>query len=209
MHSALRMTAVAVLCALPLGHAFGQAADAKPSCEADPASQQAIPVALPSGLSYANAPAPVATLDVQVDAQGHAVSAAVVAPTLDLRLAHAAVEAAQRWTYRCLGDAEPRSARVTVRFSQQLCALNLETKFRNPPVYPPKAFKQRQQGEVVLEMRPRLPDLSSESRVATSSGYPLLDAAALVAAAHWRFQCPDPLPADGNTWIKVPVRFAQ
>lgn len=204
MHPAFALAAAAALCAWPPGQAFAQAADAASACQVDPVSQQASPAALPPEVSYAHAA--LVTLDVQVDAQGRATGAAVVGPALDLRLAQAATEAARRWTYRCPDHAEPGSARVTVRFSLQSCALNLETKFRNPPAYPPRAFKQRQQGTVWLEMRPRLPDLSGETRVATSSGHPLLDAAAVDAAARWRFQCPDPLP-ETSAWIKVPVRF--
>lgn len=76
-----------------------------------------------------------------------------------------------------------------------------------PPAYPPRAFELDQQGEVVV--RARLDPHGDPQRVEVlrSSGFSLLDEAALAAVRRWRFE---PARIDGRpvpAIVQVPVRF--
>jgi len=79
---------------------------------------------------------------------------------------------------------------------------------RNPaPVYPEQARERNWQGTVVLKVLVAQDGRSARLRVEKSSGYPILDTAALRAVRTWQF-----LPARAgrftfSSWIKVPVRF--
>jgi protein TonB len=77
-----------------------------------------------------------------------------------------------------------------------------------PPVYPRRARELEQQGTVVLHIRLDGQGSIVDVQVQTSSGFALLDEAALAAARNWRFQPPtrDGLPIDGGI-VAVPVPF--
>ncbi len=76
-----------------------------------------------------------------------------------------------------------------------------------PPEYPPLARRRAQEGEVLLRL-----DLDTQGRVTAaqvlqSSGYPLLDRAALAAGSGWHL-----LPARINgvavaSYVRIPVQF--
>jgi protein TonB len=76
-----------------------------------------------------------------------------------------------------------------------------------PPDYPPLARRRDQEGEVLLRL-----DLDTQGRVTAaqvlqSSGYPLLDRAALAAGSGWQL-----LPARINgvavtSYVRIPVQF--
>jgi protein TonB len=79
----------------------------------------------------------------------------------------------------------------------------------NPsPPYPAEAHARWQQGRVLLEVRVSEFGRVVEARVAESSGFPLLDAAALETAREWRFeparQGARPIPYT----IRLPIRFS-
>lgn len=76
-----------------------------------------------------------------------------------------------------------------------------------PPVYPLVAKENGWQGRVIVQVWVEPDGRPSRVVVLESSGYPVLDAAALKAIGRWLF-----LPARvGNfsfaSWIKIPVRF--
>ena len=76
-----------------------------------------------------------------------------------------------------------------------------------PPVYPEAARKLKQQGRVLLEVAVTAEGRVGAARVKQSSGYPLLDEAALKGVGHWRFR---PASAGGlriATSVDVPIRF--
>jgi protein TonB len=56
-----------------------------------------------------------------------------------------------------------------------------------PPVYPEDALQDREQGEVILLVEVTASGTAREVRIAQSSGYFLLDQAALRAVGKWRF----------------------
>lgn len=76
-----------------------------------------------------------------------------------------------------------------------------------PPVYPMLARRRAQEGEVLLRLDLDMRGRITSARVLVSSGYPLLDAAALQAGSDWRLQ-----PARINgvgvaSYVKIPVQF--
>ena len=76
-----------------------------------------------------------------------------------------------------------------------------------PPVYPEIARIRGEQGRTVLRVSVGADGLPHDISVSVSSGYPVLDSAALSAVRDWRF-----VPATrGNTPVpavaEVPVRF--
>jgi protein TonB len=83
-------------------------------------------------------------------------------------------------------------------------------RYRHPPtpaVYPPRAVDLGQQGEVLVRVRLDPNGAAVEIVIYRSSGFELLDRAALAAVRGWQF-----LPAvrDGRAvaaWVEIPVRF--
>lgn len=78
---------------------------------------------------------------------------------------------------------------------------------RTPPVYPKRALRLRQEGDVVLHVLLDETGGQQKLRVAKASGYPLLDDAAVKAVRQWRFQ---PVQRAGKviaSWVEVPVSF--
>jgi len=83
----------------------------------------------------------------------------------------------------------------------------VEYLYNPPPDYPPRARRLGLEGEVLIRTRV-LPNGESDQLVLErSSGYALLDAAAMEAVRKWRFR-----PAQRGTeeivsWVEIPVRF--
>lgn len=76
-----------------------------------------------------------------------------------------------------------------------------------PPSYPAEAVRKGWQGTVVLRVVVRPDGQAGEVTVFSSSGYPVLDAAAVHAVRRWRFR---PALRDGvpiEMAIKAPIRF--
>jgi protein TonB len=79
----------------------------------------------------------------------------------------------------------------------------------NPkPDYPSEAREMRQQGVVMLSVEVDAEGRASDVSLSRSSGYPLLDHAALDAVRRWRFE---PAEAGGlpvSSRVEIPVRFS-
>jgi protein TonB len=76
-----------------------------------------------------------------------------------------------------------------------------------PPVYPARSIELNQQGEARVRVRLHPDGSAAEILLHRSTGFELLDRAALAAVRGWRF-----LPAmrDGRSvaaWVEIPVRF--
>ena len=116
--------------------------------------------------------------------------------------------------YRPRQKEEPPIAKAAVSIptfddGQQKSTVIHEANYRrwSPPVYPRRALDLGQEGTVTLHARVAPNGLPKELKVAESSGYRLLDLAALAAVKTWEFE---PARADGSTitsWVRVPVRF--
>lgn len=86
----------------------------------------------------------------------------------------------------------------------------LQARFRvspPPPPYPRRALSLQQEGVVLLRALIDEQGAAREVKLQASSGYPLLDKAALQAVGEWQF-----LPETVNgrpvaVWVEVPVRF--
>jgi len=78
----------------------------------------------------------------------------------------------------------------------------------NPPVYPSRARQLGQQGEALIRARVDLAGNPAEVILWRSSGFALLDRAALAAVRQWQFE---PARRDGQpiaAWVEVPIRFS-
>ena len=71
----------------------------------------------------------------------------------------------------------------------------------SPPVYPSIAKRKGYEGTVLLSVKILVNGTVAELRVKKSSGYSILDRAALKAVEKWRFEIPFTM------WVDVPVRF--
>jgi protein TonB len=83
-------------------------------------------------------------------------------------------------------------------------------RYRIPPkpaIYPPRAVELGQQGEVMVRVRLKPDGTAAEIRLWRSSGFSLLDRAALAAVHGWHFH---PAMRSGRpvaAWVEIPVRF--
>ncbi|MDP1963480.1 MAG: energy transducer TonB [Reyranella sp.] len=83
-------------------------------------------------------------------------------------------------------------------------------RYRIPPkpaIYPPRAVELGQQGEVLVRVRLEPDGTAAEIRLWRSSGFSLLDRAALAAVHDWHFH---PAMRGGRpvaAWVEIPVRF--
>lgn len=91
-----------------------------------------------------------------------------------------------------------------------MLSVNLRPRFRSPPpppVYPKPSIEREEEGVVLV--RALVDPAGAPQRVVIwqSSGFALLDEAALEAVQGWRFE---PMVRDGRaaaSWVQVPVRF--
>jgi periplasmic protein TonB len=78
----------------------------------------------------------------------------------------------------------------------------------NPtPGYPVQARKRHYQGTVVLDVLVDARGKAQDVRIAESSGYSILDRAAMEAVENWRFKPGRKNGRPVDTWVKLPVRF--
>ncbi|WP_415887574.1 energy transducer TonB [Neptuniibacter sp. QD29_5] len=77
-----------------------------------------------------------------------------------------------------------------------------------PPEYPRKAMRKRQQGTVLLRVLVGPQGRNLEVKLYKSSGYESLDEAAIEAVKGWQIE---PAMIDGqrvSAWVEVPVTFS-
>ncbi|PHQ67221.1 MAG: hypothetical protein COB93_11280 [Sneathiella sp.] len=84
-----------------------------------------------------------------------------------------------------------------------------EARYRHqvPPSYPRRALDMGQQGIVLLHAKVLPSGTPRDLKIVHSSGYRLLDMAAVAAVKKWRFE---PTSVNGNavvSWVRVPVNF--
>ena len=90
-------------------------------------------------------------------------------------------------------------------------AFFIEPQFRErpqPPAYPRRARRLAQEGEALIRVKLDPRGNAAEVLVWKSSGFALLDNAAITAVRHWKF-----VPAERSgkpviAWVEIPVRFA-
>ncbi len=76
-----------------------------------------------------------------------------------------------------------------------------------PPVYPTLARERGYEGTVVLEVEVLPSGRCGEARVQRSSGYAILDHAAVQAVRRWRFQPATRWGRPTVVWVEIPITF--
>jgi len=110
------------------------------------------------------------------------------------------------------------SARSTVATSSRLTALpesvptitvprKVEYLYNPSPDYPPRARRLGLEGEVLIRTRVLSNGEPDELVLAQSSGYELLDQAAMKAVRKWRFHPARRSDERIASWVEIPVRF--
>jgi periplasmic protein TonB len=80
--------------------------------------------------------------------------------------------------------------------------------YRNPPPpYPALAREQKQEGLVLLEAHVTKEGRCSDIQLKTTSGFPLLDEAALKAVQSWRFRPARTAGIATDSTVMIPIRF--
>lgn len=134
-------------------------------------------------------------------------------PVVKKAVAPAAAPAAEVSTSTTTAPAPaPAAIAVAAPAAPEVAAVPLITdpRFREPPVkptYPPRAAALDQQGEALVRVRVGPDGDQEEVLLWRSSGFELLDRAALATVRRWRFE---PYRRDGiafAAWVQVPIRF--
>jgi len=76
-----------------------------------------------------------------------------------------------------------------------------------PPNYPKLARKRGYQGTVILEVLVDRGGRAAELRIITSTGYPILDRAAVKSVKNWLFEPGMRGNRKVEMWVRVPIRF--
>lgn len=83
----------------------------------------------------------------------------------------------------------------------------VEYLYNPPPDYPPRARRLGLEGEVLVRTRVLPNGECGELVLGQSSGYALLDQAALEAVRTWRFRPARRGDEEIVSWVEIPVRF--
>lgn len=112
----------------------------------------------------------------------------------------------------------PRSARRDQFASAQATAVsnsipapklvyNAQYRYQVPPQYPRRALELGQEGLVMMHVEVMQNGKPGEMKIVHSSGYRLLDIAALSAVKKWEFEPMSTSDAAMASWVRVPVNF--
>jgi protein TonB len=85
-----------------------------------------------------------------------------------------------------------------------------EARFKSlppPPTYPRRARLRGQQGMALIHARLDAGGEVIETRLAKSSGFSLLDKAAMKAVCHWDFMPESTEQGNVQVWVEIPVEF--
>ncbi len=104
---------------------------------------------------------------------------------------------------------QPRPVVVSVLDSSIGAADTLPKMLDNlPPIYPHQAYVERREGTVILRVLITAQGTVGNLEIATSSGHPILDAAAVRAIRSWRFEPARRFGRPIPYTVDWPVRFA-
>ena len=84
---------------------------------------------------------------------------------------------------------------------------NISYRRLRPPKYPPQAVRQRMEGKVVLKVLVGLDGKPEEITVEKTSGYRVLDQAAIAAVKTWAFNAGQKNGAASRGYALVPIEF--
>ncbi|MGF6417051.1 TonB family protein [Stenotrophomonas sp. AN71] len=172
-------------------------------------------------------------LEIQVDALGKWTSTKVIESSGWDAIDAGYLKAGQRWDYQaavrdgervagvmrlpvsfCLVACEPAPAKASaeqaVSEPQDAPAeLDLSSRYGNAPIYPGQAYRDGLEGEAIVVCHVAADGTLVDALVETSSGWAVLDEAALVAVKKWRYTAArkNGVPVPGQ--VRIPVRFKQ
>lgn len=94
--------------------------------------------------------------------------------------------------------------------SQSLTLLIRHPRFRRPPrppVYPRQAIRRRQEGTATIHVKISSEGTVQQIKLFRSSGFSLLDQAAIAAVRKWEFEPATRKGLTVDAWVEVPVNF--
>jgi protein TonB len=105
--------------------------------------------------------------------------------------------------------ASPKVASLSQALGEQNSTIIHKANYRSqtPPLYPQRSYELGQQGTVILLAQINHNGKPKSLKIEESSGYQLLDSAALAAVKQWEFE---PIRIKERaivSWVRVPVRF--
>jgi protein TonB len=109
--------------------------------------------------------------------------------------------AAEKTTVLAVPSPTPSTAVVTAE------SRKVEYLYNPPPDYPPRARRLGLEGEVLIRTRVLPSGESDQLVLKRSSGYALLDEAAMEAVRKWRFRPARRGDKQIISWVEIPVRF--
>lgn len=161
---------------------------------------------------------------VDVDADGRFVDVVVERSSRNAHLDRAALDAARHWTYTPASDEQGRKVADKIRIPVEFAAHEScwtkqvpdtparpepSSAERYPPQWPAIVDENGLSGEVVLLVLLEEDGWKHEVRVATSSGDPAIDSAAVQAAQNWRYE---PALLNGKpvrTVLRLPMSYGE
>ncbi|MBI3010844.1 MAG: energy transducer TonB [Candidatus Omnitrophica bacterium] len=107
-----------------------------------------------------------------------------------------------------VSEPDPVPQTITVPESRGALSEILPGYLRNPPpVYPLLARQQGEEGTVLLAIYVLPTGHCGQIRVSSSSGFALLDHAAIEAVKHWKFKAARRAGKAVAVWVEIPIRF--
>lgn len=106
-------------------------------------------------------------------------------------------------------DTMPALASLDDHSGNQQTNVIREARFRSqtPPVYPRRSYELGQEGTVILLAEVANNGKPKSLKIEASSGYRLLDSAAMAAVKKWEFETAHMNSRLSASWVRVPVRF--
>jgi len=149
------------------------------------------------------APVPLKTASVRQQLTRPAQPSSVEPPAAVIKAEETAGKPSDRKSYSAGQSHNP-----TIPAAASAVQMATPLYWRNPPPrYPALARRRHYTGTVILEVLVDAKGLASEVRVASSSGYALLDEAALTAVRRWQFAPGTEGGRPTAMRVKVPIRF--
>jgi protein TonB len=104
---------------------------------------------------------------------------------------------------------KPSQAKPNHNRGKQKSSVIHEAQYRRQaaPIYPRRSLELGQEGIVTLHAKIHPNGLPQSLKIAKSSGYRLLDMAALAAVKKWEFEPTNVNGSAISSWVRVPVRF--
>ena len=124
-----------------------------------------------------------------------------------VEVAHADVVATNQPAHRPRSLQHDRIASTQTTVAAPKLVHNAQYRYQVPPQYPRRALELGQEGLVMMHVKVMQNGRPGEMKIVHSSGYRLLDIAALSAVRKWEFEPMSTSGAAMASWVRVPVNF--